>query len=271
MDRVDLRDLLREAVPTQAIDRGATQRIRDRVEAGIAARRRGRMALGVLSVAAILGCALIPAGDPGSSSAGPTARPRPAIALDQVTDLRVEGGSLVVVQDDPRGTVLRLEAGVLTARVGPRPDRPLIIDAGSARVEVIGTAFTVARQGAEVRVEVEEGRVRVTGADGVFELGPGQSWRSPAPAPAAPPPAPPAPPAGAPGYRDARALEDSGEAEAAVAAYRAVAAAGGPYAEDARYAIVRVLRVAGDRHGAREAAREYLDRYPRGRYRDVLR
>lgn len=42
------------------------------------------------------------------------------------------------------------------------PARPFVVDAGNSRVTVLGTRFTVRRDGASTRVLVEQGRVRVS-------------------------------------------------------------------------------------------------------------
>jgi transmembrane sensor len=57
---------------------------------------------------------------------------------------------------------LRLTAGAAFFDVVHDPDRPFIVDCGAVRVTVLGTRFAVERQGAQVRVEVERGRVRVS-------------------------------------------------------------------------------------------------------------
>jgi hypothetical protein len=55
------------------------------------------------------------------------------------------------------------------------PSRVFHIDAGQVSVEVLGTAFTVERRGAKVRVAVEHGRVRVSWAHERRELVDGQA------------------------------------------------------------------------------------------------
>jgi len=68
-------------------------------------------------------------------------------------------------------------------------DNPLQVITEEARVEVVGTRFTVERHDATTRVEVSEGVVRVVPRTGdVVMLSAGQAW-------SAAPPAPPPPPA----------------------------------------------------------------------------
>src|SRR5690606_34835686 len=74
----------------------------------------------------------------------------PGLALD------VEPQSAVVVgAETPQGLLIVLDRGGIVCRVKPRAsDAPLIVQAGAARVRVLGTHFNVTRQGETARVRV---------------------------------------------------------------------------------------------------------------------
>jgi TolA-binding protein len=97
--------------------------------------------------------------------------------LDDVLVRLEPASALVVVDQGVRGSLVLLERGNARFSVPPRAGRPpFAVQAGEVRVEVVGTRFRVLRQGGLVRVEDDEGRVRVT-ADGQSTLlEPGASW-----------------------------------------------------------------------------------------------
>jgi transmembrane sensor len=73
---------------------------------------------------------------------------------------------------------LSLEQGAARFEVSPQGSRRFIVQAGSLRVEVVGTAFRVERTQDELTlVAVEHGRVRVTSPDGEHLLGKGERLR----------------------------------------------------------------------------------------------
>lgn len=77
----------------------------------------------------------------------------------------------------PGGSVLALDSGRLQVEVDPSgEERKLAVVAGDVTVEVVGTLFTVERDGDRVAVEVTRGRVRVVSPDGTRELGAGERW-----------------------------------------------------------------------------------------------
>ncbi|HEY0464580.1 MAG TPA: FecR domain-containing protein [Polyangiaceae bacterium] len=84
---------------------------------------------------------------------------------------------LVVDRDDPSGSSLRLVSGALLIHVQKGTGRSFEVLAGATRVQVVGTIFGVSRQAAEgVQVEVVEGVVRVSDANGERTLTAGQRW-----------------------------------------------------------------------------------------------
>jgi RNA polymerase sigma factor (sigma-70 family) len=75
--------------------------------------------------------------------------------------------------------VVHLLEGRAFFAVAPDAARPFVVEAGAARVTVLGTRFAVERGGDAVEVGVESGRVRVEATVGaaVLELEPGQRAR----------------------------------------------------------------------------------------------
>jgi transmembrane sensor len=78
------------------------------------------------------------------------------VRLSSNTDLRIR------LQPHTRSVVI--ERGEAIFRVAKDPSRPFIVDAASARVQAVGTLFSVARNAGSVVVTVTEGRVSVTPA-----------------------------------------------------------------------------------------------------------
>lgn len=96
----------------------------------------------------------------------------PGLALD------VEPESAVVVgADTQRGMLLVLDRGTIVCRVAKRASAdPVIVQAGAARVRVVGTRFAVTRLGESARVEVFEGVVEVTFGGESTRVTAGQVW-----------------------------------------------------------------------------------------------
>jgi hypothetical protein len=179
-----------------------------------------------------------------------------------------------------------------------------VVQAGEVSVRVIGTAFHVERTGDRAKVTVQHGTVEVSAGGETARITAGQTWPSeiaaadaqPAddaePAPVEMDPTPiarphhakppvdhdvaratdePKPPVDATDSRDpdarrfaaATAIE-AGNPTAALAEYRRLAAAGGPWAANALYAAARLLYEHHDDAGAKAALTEYLHRFPRG-------
>ncbi|MCC2958132.1 FecR domain-containing protein [Massilia sp. IC2-477] len=99
---------------------------------------------------------------------------------------RIGENRMVALEDGSRitlntGTRLRasrehgrhvwLEGGEAYFDIAHDPAHPFVIEAGASRVTVLGTRFTVRREGGAVRVLVEQGRVRVSGSGAPVELG----------------------------------------------------------------------------------------------------
>ncbi|HEX6277558.1 MAG TPA: FecR domain-containing protein [Polyangiaceae bacterium] len=94
--------------------------------------------------------------------------------------LDVEPESAVVVgPETPQGLLIVVDRGTIVCDVAPRPqDAPLIVQAGAARVRVVGTRFSVTRLGESARVKVDEGVVEVSFRGGSARVGAGERWPS---------------------------------------------------------------------------------------------
>lgn len=105
----------------------------------------------------------------------------PGLALD------VEPQSAVVVGvESSLGLLIVLDQGSIVCEVAPRAaDRPLIIQAGGTRVRVLGTRFSVTRQGESARVKVEHGVVEVLSSGDRWRVQGGEEWPPVAPTPSA--------------------------------------------------------------------------------------
>lgn len=101
------------------------------------------------------------------------------LALPGLT-LDVEPESAVVVSaESAQGLLLVLDRGSIVCQVAPRPsDAPVVVQAGTARVRVLGTRFRVTRLGEGAEVEVSQGAVEVTSGGRLFQVGAGERWAS---------------------------------------------------------------------------------------------
>lgn len=108
-----------------------------------------------------------------------------ASAVGQNRDIRLPDGTDIALGADSSLTTryghgrrqVDLAAGEAYFTVVHDRSRPFVVDAGSLRIEDLGTAFNVRRTGQRVGVAVTQGRVRVsssTAPDGQLELVAGQ-------------------------------------------------------------------------------------------------
>lgn len=149
-------------------------------------------------VASALGALLVVAG-----AAALALRPSPerfqpgqrVVAQDSARTLRLSEGSEVALSPgavlelamaDDAEVVLLLERGRASFDVQKRPSRRFVVKADAVEVRVVGTKFTVQREGRGVEVSVQRGLVEVLEGPVVRRLGAGERWsRVSAPAPAA--------------------------------------------------------------------------------------
>lgn len=101
----------------------------------------------------------------------------PGLSLD------VEPQSAVVVgPETPNGVLLVLDRGSITCDVAERAkEAPLVVQAGAARVRVVGTRFRVTRVGESARVGVQEGIVEVSAGGRSWRVSAGEEWQTEAP------------------------------------------------------------------------------------------
>lgn len=107
------------------------------------------------------------AGAVAASEATASEVERPSHTLGDGTLIFAESAQQVSVEQTSRGgdsgsIVASLHGGSARFSVKKGPRRTFEVDAGSVRIEVIGTEFTVTREEDRARVLVEEGVVRVT-------------------------------------------------------------------------------------------------------------
>lgn len=104
----------------------------------------------------------------------------PGLSLD------VEPQSAVVVgHETSQGRLIVIDRGSVVCDVAPRtPQAALVVQAGAARVRVLGTRFKVTRLGEAAEVRVEHGVVEVAFGGELRLVEAGQTW---APAPSPPP------------------------------------------------------------------------------------
>jgi hypothetical protein len=98
----------------------------------------------------------------------------PGLAVD------VEPDSAVVVgPETPQGMLIVVDRGGIVCDVAQRPSgAPLVVQAGAARVRVLGTRFSVNRQGESARVAVSHGVVEVSAHGRSVRVGAGEEWPS---------------------------------------------------------------------------------------------
>lgn len=92
--------------------------------------------------------------------------------------LDVEPESAVVLgTPSEHGMLIVLDRGGIICEVTPRSaGAPLIVQAGSVQVKVVGTRFRVTRTGEQARVAVEHGVVEVATGGQLARVGAGQVW-----------------------------------------------------------------------------------------------
>ena len=165
---------------------------------------------------------------------------------------------------DTGGWLVRLERGQVDCHVAPRHGRPaFVVLAGDTRVSVVGTRFSVRRDGAAVLVRVREGHVRV--ASGSFErmLGPGEQWPAPRSRRANESArAASSDPARTRFERAAR--HEARDPELSLGLYAQLAQSQGPWSSNALYAQARLEFERGALAQAKPLLLRYLERHPRG-------
>jgi transmembrane sensor len=185
-----------------------------------------------------------------------------------------------VTGSDAVGWLVRLDRGEVAFEVAPRRGRPaFVVQAGETQVTVVGTRFTVVRDGSAARVSVLEGHVQVDSTGSHVMLAPGDSWPPATTLDELPelddtPSEPPvkrhgtkrrAPARSAAGERFEKAARlEATDPEAALGIYRKLVRGRGRWAANALYAEARLELERGRRERSRELLQRYLVRYPAG-------
>jgi transmembrane sensor len=158
---------------TRDLDPNAIREVWDRIEAKRGPRRRSVRIWSLLGAIVALAVLLFVMRRPASIFDEPegirlesgTSLPSSLsgdVALDDGSKLEIAPGtSLVPVVNAGRALAFTQAAGTVTFDVRPHGPRSWTIDAGLARVFVIGTRFRVSRAAHRVRVDVERGTVLV--------------------------------------------------------------------------------------------------------------
>lgn len=175
-----------------------------------------------------------------------------------------------VAGSDADGWQVRLDHGEVDCEVAPRHGRPpFVVQAGETRVTVVGTRFTVIRDGGTAQVSVREGRVQVSSGPHQLSLGPGERWPAePAASDADEPDELEELPtktqrSSAAQFAKAARLEATSP-DRALGIYRKLAKGKGRWAANALYAEARLELERGREERALQLLRRYLTRHPSG-------
>ncbi|MHC9083600.1 FecR family protein [Luteimonas sp. RIT-PG2_3] len=134
---------------------------------GQVAAKSPRRRVPVLAIAASLACAvglaaltyrLLP---PPSNVYATRVGAMETVALSDGSRLTLNTDSQLRIDMDASDRRVRLRQGEAFFEVAKDPSRPFVVEAGDKRIIAVGTAFSVRRNGDDVRVVVSEGRVRV--------------------------------------------------------------------------------------------------------------
>jgi hypothetical protein len=191
----------RDELPVEPLSEATWQRIERRVfeevnhatpraDAHAGEPRRKRIVLALIAAAVALQLAALafwmrsPARDAPAlaSTRLVTDRVASETLLDDIAVHLEPASALVVVDDAEGGSLVVLERGAVRFSVPPRARRPaFVVQAGEARVEVVGTRFRVERVDGSARVDTYEGTVRVIARGRVTLLPRGAHWSESAP------------------------------------------------------------------------------------------
>ena len=133
--------------------------------------RRTRWRYAAMAMAACLICALAltvmlgigrnRAGDPTPVRFATAVGGQRDVTLADGSRIKLNTDSALVAEVDRTSRDVRLERGEAFFDIAHDAQHPFVIRAGDRRITVLGTRFSVRRDGATVRVAVVEGRVRV--------------------------------------------------------------------------------------------------------------
>jgi len=182
----------------------------------------------------------------------PVALPTGATELSVGASVVLKDGAIATARSEGGNATILLEMGRIDLQVQPRaPGRSFTVQAGPFSFVVVGTAFSVSRQGERVTLDVREGRVAVVReGQQLASITAGGSWTGQTQTedvtqPAAPPP------------RRPRA-----------AASKQASRGHGPGSDIAAYEAARLwMDAAGDLERARIGFESYRTRFPHGALR----
>jgi len=86
--------------------------------------------------------------------------------VSEATQLKLQAGTQLKVDQDGAGKRLELLVGTLTAKVAPQPaGHPMLVSTPQAEAKVIGTEFLLSVDASSTHLEVIEGAVRISNRD----------------------------------------------------------------------------------------------------------
>ncbi|MCA1197262.1 FecR domain-containing protein [Sphingomonas sp. R647] len=183
--------LLRAQAALSSIDRAiapATAPVAEEVPAPATPSRRWILAgAGSIAAAAAVTAAIGLRGpSPDRVATGPGEIRRMPLADGSIAAMDAESELRIALAKDARRIDLR--RGHVWFQVAKDRQRPFIVDAGIAKVQAVGTAFSVTRTSAGVRIAVTEGRVAIwasdaSGAVSILDAGEFAAFRSDGTAP----------------------------------------------------------------------------------------
>jgi len=88
-----------------------------------------------------------------------------AMTLSDGTRINLNTDTRVIVEYSERERLVRLEQGEASFEVARNPERPFVVNAAAARIEVLGTSFVVRRDQRMLSVTLVDGQVKVVQED----------------------------------------------------------------------------------------------------------
>ncbi|MFG6430736.1 FecR family protein [Roseateles sp. LYH14W] len=120
----------------------------------------GWVGAGALASVAIVGlAALLFRPDPGTQQLATGIGEKAVLALNDGSRLTLNTATRIRTEMQPAQRKVWLDDGEAYFEVAPDAKRPFVVQAGQSRITVLGTKFSVYRNGNDVRVAVIEGRV----------------------------------------------------------------------------------------------------------------
>ncbi len=128
-------------------------------------RRQGAAGLGLATLALVLGLQVLPP-RPQTMDYSTARGQRESVMLADGSKLTLNTATQLRTEVTPQGRQVWLEQGEAFFDIAHDAQRPFVIHAGKQRVTVLGTKFSLMREGDRLRVAVLEGRVQVQAEQG---------------------------------------------------------------------------------------------------------